>query len=173
MLARALSADREVAYGAAFALALAGHTWEAQAIADDIEQRFPEATCVRCCYLPTLRAQLALNRAEATKALSLLETVVPYELGVHESTTRALFGALYATYVRGEVYLALHRDHEATIEFQKILDRSGIVLSDPVGIVARLQLARAFARSGNQVRRGPYTKTYWSSGRTPTREFQF
>jgi hypothetical protein len=52
---------------------------------------------------------------------------------------------LYPVYVRGEAYLALRRGIEAAHEFQKILDHLGIVVTDPLGAIARLQLGRAFA----------------------------
>ena len=39
---------------------------------------------------------------------------------------------------------------EAVAEFQKILDHSGLVFSDPVGAMARLHLARALAASGDR-----------------------
>jgi hypothetical protein len=45
-------------------------------------------------------------------------------------------------------YLAANRPLEAITEFQRIVDHPGIVLGDPVGAMARLQLARAFTRSG-------------------------
>jgi hypothetical protein len=51
--------------------------------------------------------------------------------------------------VRGEGHLAAHQGAEAAAEFQKILDHRGIVVSDPVGALARLQLGRAFALSGD------------------------
>lgn len=41
------------------------------------------------------------------------------------------------------------RETEAAVEFQKLLDHAGAVLADPVGVVARLQVVRIFARSGN------------------------
>lgn len=59
------------------------------------------------------------------------------------------FGALYPVYVRGEAYFALHRGAEAVSEFQKILDHRGIVVSDPIGTLAHLQQARAYAQSGD------------------------
>ena len=59
------------------------------------------------------------------------------------------FGAMYPTYVRGVAYLALHKGAEAAAEFQKILDHPGVVLEDPIGALARLQLARALAMSGD------------------------
>ena len=37
-------------------------------------------------------------------------------------------------------------------EFQKILDHPGIVVSDPVGALARLQLGRAYALTGDKAK---------------------
>ena len=59
------------------------------------------------------------------------------------------FGAMYPTYVRGLSYLALRKAAEAVMEFQKILDHPGVVLEDPMGAFARLQLARAHALAGD------------------------
>jgi hypothetical protein len=144
-----LSKDREVEYGAAFALVAANDFAGAQVLADDLERRFPEDTSVRFSYLPVLRARLALNRGNAARALALLQPAVPYELGAPRSSIHALFGALYPIYVRGEAYLAAHRGTAAGAEFQKILDHRGIVVSDPIGALARLKLGRAFALAGD------------------------
>ena len=62
------------------------------------------------------------------------------------------FGPLYPVYFRGEALLAAHQGPQAAAEFQKILDHRGIVVSDPVGALARLQLGRAFALSGDKSR---------------------
>jgi tetratricopeptide (TPR) repeat protein len=51
--------------------------------------------------------------------------------------------------VRGKAYLATRKGTEAVAEFQKILDHPTIVVSDPVGALARLQLGRAYALSGD------------------------
>ena len=48
--------------------------------------------------------------------------------------------------------MALHQGAQAAAEFQKILDHPGIVISDPVGALARLQLGRAYAMSGDTVK---------------------
>jgi len=48
--------------------------------------------------------------------------------------------------------LALHRSAEAAVEFQTIVDRPAVVVSDPVGAIARWQFARSLALSGNRVR---------------------
>jgi TolA-binding protein len=56
---------------------------------------------------------------------------------------------MYPTFVRGQAYFALHKPTEAAAEFQKILDHPGVVLGDPMGAVARLQLGRALAQAGD------------------------
>jgi len=146
------SKDRGVEYGAALALALSGDSARAQQLANDLEQRFPEDTSVRFSYLPTVRAQLALNHGDPAKAIELLQVAVQYELSVTRSSIHANFGALYPVYVRGEAYLAAHQGVEGAAEFQKILDHRGIVVSDPIGALAHLQLARAFALSGDKTK---------------------
>ncbi|MDQ3481267.1 MAG: CadC family transcriptional regulator, partial [Actinomycetota bacterium] len=55
---------------------------------------------------------------------------------------------LYPIYVRGVAYLAARQPAEAAAEFQRILDHRSIVLVDPMGAMARLQLARALVLSG-------------------------
>jgi len=150
-----LSKSRDVGYGAAFALALSGDSSRSQALTEDLSGRFPEDTRVRFTYAPTLRALLALNHSQPSKAVELLQTAIPYEVGIPtEGGSEFLLGAgnLYPAYVRGLAYLAAHQGAEATGEFQKILDHRGIVISDPIGALAHLQLGRAYALSGNKTK---------------------
>jgi eukaryotic-like serine/threonine-protein kinase len=114
-----------------------------------LEKIFPEDTSVRFSYLPVLRAILALNRRQPSKAIEVLEAAAPFELGPPRSNLRGSFGALYLVYVRGQAYLSAHQGAKAAAEFQKIVDHRGTVASDPIGVLARLQLARAFALSGD------------------------
>ena len=44
------------------------------------------------------------------------------------------------------------RGSEAAFEFQKILDHRGVVVSEPIGALARLQIARACAMQGGIVK---------------------
>jgi len=46
-------------------------------------------------------------------------------------------------------YLAANQPTAAAAEFQRILDHRSIVLVDPMGAMARLQLARALVLSGD------------------------
>jgi serine/threonine protein kinase/tetratricopeptide (TPR) repeat protein len=149
MAALELSKGLYVEFGAAFALGLSGDSVRSQILADDLESRFGEDTSARFSHLPALRALLALNHGEPAKAIKLLQIAVPYDLSAPRSSIHGNFGALYPIYVRGEAYLALDQGVEAATEFQKILDHRGIVVSDPIGALAHLQLGRAYALSGD------------------------
>jgi tetratricopeptide (TPR) repeat protein len=145
-----LSNDREVEYGAGLALAISGDTSQPSTLAADLEKRFPEDTSVRFSYLPSLQAMIVLNQGQPSKALELLQPATPYELGSHRSSFSGLFGNLYPSYVRGEAYLAAHRGVEAVAEFRKILEHRGIVVSDPIGALASVELARAYLMTGDR-----------------------
>jgi tetratricopeptide (TPR) repeat protein len=144
--------DRDVEYGAAFALALSGESFRSRALAKDLETRFPEDTAVTVFYRPAIRALLELSGGEPSKAIDLLQVSRPYDRGIPPSTAPAFFGAFYTIYVRGLAYLAAHQGPEAAAEFQKILDGRTIVVSDPIGALAHLQLGRALALSGDKAK---------------------
>jgi DNA-binding winged helix-turn-helix (wHTH) protein/tetratricopeptide (TPR) repeat protein len=150
--ALALSKGKEVEYGAAFAEGLAGDTGAAQALADDLEKRFPDDTSAKFYYVPALRALAALDNHNPAKAVEWLQINIPYELGEPQSCFYGFFGVMYPVYVRGEAYLALHQGALAAAEFQKIVDHQGIVISDPVGAMARLELGRAYLMAGDQAK---------------------
>ena len=147
--ALALTRGRDVQYGSALALALAGDASRAQQLADDLEKRFPEDTAVKFNYLPTLRASIALSHGDAVKAVELLQVAAPYDFGSPPSSFYGLLGALYPTYIRGRAKLDAGRGADAAREFQRILDHRGIVVADPIGALAHLQLGRALVLSGD------------------------
>jgi tetratricopeptide (TPR) repeat protein len=147
-----LSKDREVEYGTALAFAVSGQPERADGLVNDLQKRFAEDMSVQFSYLPVIRAELALQHKDPAKAREILEAAAPNELGVPRSSIHALFGALYPVYVRGEAYLMEGRGAEAAAEFQKILDHNGIVVNDPIGAVARLQLGRADALIGDKLK---------------------
>ena len=145
--ALSLSTARDTQYAAALVLGFTGDEVRTQALADDLAKRFPQDTIAQFNYLPTLRAQIALNRNDSDKAIEALQAAAPYEL----ATPAALFGFLsvYPIYVRGEAYLAARQGNEAAAEFQKILDHAGVVVNEPIGALAHLGLARAYAMQGD------------------------
>lgn len=72
---------------------------------------------------------------------------------------------LYPVYVRGEAYLATHRGAEATTEFKKILAHRGLVLNEPTGVLAHLQLGALTCWQGISKRHGSLTQDFYPSGR--------
>ena len=147
-----LAKGRDVEYAAAFALALSGDPSESQRLAADLEKRFPEDTPVQFEYLPTLHALSALAHRTPLDAVERLQRAVPYDFAMPGTAFFAKFGGLYTVYVRGQAYLAAGRGQEAASEFQKVLDHRGIVLADPTGALARLQLGRAYVVSGDMAK---------------------
>ncbi|PYU52857.1 MAG: hypothetical protein DMG48_06210 [Acidobacteria bacterium] len=145
-LAKERSGGPDKYYAVALALAYTGDG--SQGLADNFNGSFPENTVVQFNYLPTLRAKLALSHANPQQALDTLEVAAPYELGL-PALWFYNWPNLYPVYVRGEAYLGAHRGSEAAAEFQKILDHRGIVLNEPIGALAHLQLGRAYAMQGD------------------------
>ena len=118
----------------------------------DLEKNFPEDTSVQYLYLPTLRALFSLNAHAASAAIHSLQTASRFDLARGGIGFIAHFGVLYPIYVRGQAYLAANQPAQAAAEFQRILDHRSIVLVDPMDAMARLQLARALALSGETVK---------------------
>ena len=131
-----MSADWDVKGTAA--LALAGDRVGAQKLAADLNRRFPEATSVRFCYLPAIRAAWALHEGKPQEAIESLSATSSYEL--LENTW------IMAVYLRGEAYLAAHQGLQAAAEFQKILAHP---LAGGNIALAHLGLGRAYALQGD------------------------
>jgi hypothetical protein len=51
--------------------------------------------------------------------------------------------------VRGEAYLSQGLGDDASVEFQKFLDHPGVTVNSPLGALAHLELARAYALAGH------------------------
>jgi tetratricopeptide (TPR) repeat protein len=161
-----LGSGREVDYAAAFALALSGDLSRSRALAEGLAREYPEDTSVQFMYLPTLRALFSLNARDGVAAISALQTASRYDLALGTIGFIGRFGGLYPIYVRGQAYLAAQQPAAAAAEFQRILDHRSIVLVDPMDAMARLQLARALALSGDTVKaKGVYSDllTLWKN----------
>jgi tetratricopeptide (TPR) repeat protein len=122
---------------------MAGDTERAESLAQDLGKRFPLDTQMQSIWLPTIQAQLALNRRNPALALNTLQAAFPIELGQIGFVIN--LSCLYPVYVRGEAYLAAGQASAASAEFQKIIDHSGIVWNCWTGALAQLGVARANA----------------------------
>jgi serine/threonine protein kinase/tetratricopeptide (TPR) repeat protein len=138
------SPSRDAEYFAALALAYTKQDAQAQALADDLARKRPEDTILQFNYLPTLRARLALNKGNPAQAIEALRAAAPYELGVSTSSP-PVWSAMFPVYLRAEAYLAARQGSQAAAEFQKILDHPGVVINEPIGALAHLGIARAYA----------------------------
>jgi len=141
-----LAANWKIEAAAALGLARTGDNVGAERLAVQLDESFPMSTVLQGYWLPTIRAAIALNRGNAMKAIELLQNTAPYEFGVSSPTE---LGMMYPVYVRGQAYLLAHQGKEAAAEFQKIIDHRGIVLNEPIGALAHLQLGRAYALQGD------------------------
>jgi len=143
-----LAQGRNVQPMAALALARAGDMARAEKLAAELDKRSPQNTVVQRYWLPTIRAAVALQRKNPSRAVELLQAASTVELG--QPTNFSVF--LCPVYLRGEAYLMLHDGNAAAAEFQKFIDHRGVVVNFPWGALARLGLARAYAMQENTVK---------------------
>jgi eukaryotic-like serine/threonine-protein kinase len=131
------------------ALVLASDAAQAEKMLDSIESQNSPDGYVCKVRVPQLRGAIELKRGNPTRALELLVPETAYDAG--------WFDLYMFAYVRGEAYLLAHRGQEGAAEFQKILDHRGIVVNEPWGAVARLELGRAYTMQGDTGKaRGAY-----------------
>ena len=84
-----------------------------------------------------MKALIECNNQQPAKAIDLLDGAMVY--------ARASQGVLYA---RGLAYLQAGQGTQAAQEFQTVLDKRS-VFADPVSSLAKLGLAKAYARQGD------------------------
>ena len=138
-----LPTSQAVEIEAGLALAIAGDAARSASLARDLSRRFPLDTQLHSLWLPTIQAQLALDKKDWTAALETLHGTAPVDRVAIQFLANV--SCLYPVYVRGEAYLAAGNGTAAAAEFQKILDHNGIVWNCWTGALAHLGVARANA----------------------------
>jgi eukaryotic-like serine/threonine-protein kinase len=148
--AQALSkaSSRDVQILAALSLARVGDSSRARAMADELARRFPLNTVINGYWLPTIRAAIEINQGASAKAVEILAPATPYESG-YPNPQVEVGRFLYPVFLRGQAYLLMKRGDAAIAEFQKILNSPSLILNCPLGALARLGLARAYALRGD------------------------
>ena len=144
--ALALSSGRDVRLFAAIAYARIGESARSKTMIAELEKNYPSDTLMKVYWLPTLKGALELSTNHPEQALVFLEAALPYELG---QPPQLQVGTMYPVYLRAQAQLAIHNGAAAAAEFQKFLDHRGVILNFPLGTLARLGLARAYALQGN------------------------
>jgi tetratricopeptide (TPR) repeat protein len=135
-----ISTGRDVEDEAALAFVFAGDAPQAQKLAADLDQRFPQDTTAQFSYLPEIRAAIDFDRGNAAKSIEDLKPAMPYDLATRQSNMAAM-----TAYVRGLAYLASQQGVAAASEFQKIIDHPGICGNSAIRTLAHLELGRAYA----------------------------
>jgi eukaryotic-like serine/threonine-protein kinase len=160
--ALALSRGRDVELMGAFALARAGYGTQSAALVRSLEKAYPTDSLLKLYWLPTIHATIELDGGNYPEALKELAGVLPYELG----GAGTFINYVYPAYVRGDVYLHTRNADAAGVEFQKVLDHSGIVINFVTGALAFLQRGRAYAMAGDTAKaRAAYQEffTLWKT----------
>jgi tetratricopeptide (TPR) repeat protein len=114
---------------------------QAQALMDEMLKKYPEDTAIAGMAVPTIKAQLAINRGQSAEAIQVLEPLRRFDLGLMLGVT--------AAYLRGLAYLQQKMTNEAATEFQKVIDHRGLDTFSPTHVLAHLGLARTAVAGGD------------------------
>jgi tetratricopeptide (TPR) repeat protein len=142
--ALALAPGRDVKVLSALALARSGETTQSKTLLEGLQKSEPGNTYLKVYWFPVIEASIALAQQAPERAIVALEPSLPYELGGPPPGT-----AMDPPYIRGLDYLSQKNGPAAAAEFQKFIDHATIVQNFPIAAIARLQLARAYALSGD------------------------
>lgn len=107
-------------------------------------QQYPLSLLLNKVSLASARAAVKLNQKEAATAIKDLRPSIPYDLGSSGTVPECI-----TLYLRGVAYLQQGSASEAAAQFQKLIDHRGV---NPISIywsLAHLQLARAYAKTGD------------------------
>jgi len=140
--AMALAPTRDTRSLAAMVWPFTGDSAAAENAANEFEQKFPQDTSLSRIVVPTIRASSELQHGNPKRAVELLASVAPYELGADDN--------LYSALLRGRAFLILRRGEDAAHEFQKLLDHRPIYQKNERAAIAQLELARAYTLKGDR-----------------------
>jgi serine/threonine protein kinase/Flp pilus assembly protein TadD len=134
---------------AALTFARVGDTAKAKRLVEQLERERTASTdtMLKLYCLPTIHGAIEISKNNPSKGILDLEAAAPYELGGPLG-----FPYLYPVWVRGHAYMAAQNGVAAAAEFQKLIDYPGVVMNQPIGSLAHLELGRAHALSGDNVK---------------------
>jgi DNA-binding winged helix-turn-helix (wHTH) protein/Flp pilus assembly protein TadD len=143
-----LTRDQNVRALAALIMARTGDPSKANSSAELLGKEYPTSTFIQKYWLPITQAESELHQG---KALQAVDTLNPVE-ALDGATPGHFTITLLPAYTRGQAYLATGDGSKAAAEFQKLLDHPGMVLNFPLGALARLGVARAYAVQGHTLK---------------------
>jgi eukaryotic-like serine/threonine-protein kinase len=128
------------------AFARAGETRDAEALLDNLQKTSNADGWVSSFWLSTVRAALDLDDGKPLLAIQHLERASAYDLSCGTSVAQA---TMYPAFVRGEAFLKAGEGQQAAVEYTRIVAHRGLMASQPIGALAQLGLARAYALQGD------------------------
>ncbi|HTC74469.1 MAG TPA: hypothetical protein VK684_02755, partial [Edaphobacter sp.] len=147
--ALSLQSGSDVKLLAALTLARVGDTAKAKRLVEQLEKERTASTdtMLKLFCLPTIHGAIEISKNNPSQGILDLEAAAPYELGGPLG-----FPYLYPVWVRGHAYMAAQNGVAAAAEFQKLIDHPGVTMNQPIGSLAHLELGRAHALSGDNVK---------------------
>ncbi len=145
--ALSMAQDRDTRTEAALLMARTGDTSGAERIFTDLAKRYPNDTMLNSGWIPMARATAEIRRNNPMKAIELMESTRPYELG-----SGPLSLGYWPNYVRAEAYLKAHDAAKAVAEYNTILDHRGVDAVSPLYSLSSLGLGRAYALQGDSAK---------------------
>ncbi len=119
------------------ALADAGDTSRAEALAAKLNKLFPEDTYQQKVLLPVIRSTIERKRGNLATAVDMLSPVTPYPNVV-------------VFYNRARAYMAAGDQAKAAAEFEGVINHPGWPEWEMFEPLAQLGLAEAYAKQGNE-----------------------
>jgi tetratricopeptide (TPR) repeat protein len=134
-----VSSGPETMWPAALAASFLGRAQQAAQFAQAYQDLEPPAPDIVGAHAPMAQAAVALGNGDGRRALALLNTATPFDRTAGP----------WLPYLRGLSYLNVREYPPAADEFRTIIARPGGQPTNLVHTLARLQLARAAAGSGD------------------------
>jgi eukaryotic-like serine/threonine-protein kinase len=126
----------------ALVLARSGDTVSAQAEASKAAALSPLDTILNTTILASVRSSIQLQKHNSAAAIQSLESARPYDAN--------FFMGLSPAYYRGLAYLQDHQWHEASKEFQSVVNHRAIDADSLYVALSQLELGRALQLSGDR-----------------------
>jgi eukaryotic-like serine/threonine-protein kinase len=142
-----MAKDRDTRWGAALLLSRIGDSGGAEKILPDLAKTFPHDTILNSVWIPVARALAQTHANNPVKAVELLESARPYELGIGPNSCGA-----WPLFYRAQAYLLAHDGQKAAAEYQRIIDHRGVDPGTPIQTLSGLGLARAYALQGDSAK---------------------
>ena len=135
-------ASREGEATAAIILARTGDRRRAESLVADLGKRYPDHSVMQSYWLPTIRAQIALEMRDSSTALHELERAAPLDLLYPQVF---FYSHMPSVVLRAEAFGLSGQPERAAEQWQTILRNPGITQLSATATYARLRLATAHA----------------------------